>query len=252
MKRYARIAKTLHVGSKEILPAIERIRRLDPKPGRDFSTAPSVAVIPDVSIKRIRRGRYQVECDKKHMPELHVSSFYKRLLQNKNTPAETRAYLREKLESALSLLRAIGQREKTIERLARCIAERQTGFLEKGPRYLKPHTLEQAAKKLSLHKSTISRAAANKYLETPQGIFTFKWFFSRSIPSDRGEDSSQSVQNRIKTLIQDEDPNRPLSDGRLAGVLKSQGVYVARRTVAKYRAKIRILPSFLRKAPQSQ
>lgn len=170
------------------------------------------------------------------------------LLEDPNTNKETRDYIREKIISGKMLIRSLEQRQSTIQRITQVIVDSQHDFLEKGIEYMRPLTMLQVADKLGLHETTISRAIANKYIQTPVGVFEFKFFFSGGYQTDSGEVlSSKSIKEKIRDLILQEDQEKPLSDSTLSSILKKTGISVARRTVAKYREEMNIPPSHLRK-----
>ena len=245
-KKYGKIAGDLGVSLPEVLSAAAEIKKLDPKPARRFSQTKPFLIIPDVRIYR-KRGRYEVEENGGEWPSLTISPFYRRLLKRTDTPAEAKKYIREKLSAGLSLMKALKDRGRTLERVARLITSEQTEFLEKGAAHLRPMTLEQAASRLGFHKSTLSRAVVNKYVDTPQGIFEFKTFFKQPACRENGLHSGEALKSRVQKLIQNENSRKPFSDKQLADLLVKQGIPIARRTIAKYREELRILPSYLRK-----
>jgi RNA polymerase sigma-54 factor len=175
------------------------------------------------------------------IPRLRISSFYRKLIRQKDAfPKETMQFLIEKLRSAVGLLKSLDQRNRTIYRVTESILSLQREFFDSGMEYIKPLTLKDVASILNLHESTISRVTSNKYLSCPHGIFSFRFFFSNALHGDTGSISSTTVKNMIKKIVSEEDHGKPLSDQRVVGVLKSRGVMLARRTVAKYREELRI------------
>lgn len=182
------------------------------------------------------------------MPTLKISQTYLDLLENPDTTAETKAYIKEKLLAARTLIKSLSQRQSTIRRIAQVIVDSQYDFLENGVEHLKPLTMQQVADKLGLHETTISRAIANKYLKTPDGTYEFKFFFSGGYQNDDGEEiSSRGIKEKIKDLIAAEDKAKPLSDNKISNLLKEDGLNVARRTVAKYREQMNIPATNLRR-----
>ncbi len=232
--------------TEEVRAAVTAIRKLNPKPGRTFGTFRPHYVIPDV-IFRPKRGGFEVLCNKKELPDLKIRSSYKKLLKDPRTSPEVRRYLREKLNSAIALLRALEKRGNTMERLAKCLAEEQTDFLRKGTPHLKPFQMGKLARRLGLHKSTVSRAVADKYAETPHGVVALRAFFDNAVGSEEKKYSSSTVKNKIRLLVEKESCGCPISDNEITLLLKRQGISIARRTVAKYRQALHLLPSYSRK-----
>jgi len=199
-------------------------------------------VVPDVFVE-MRNGEWVVSLNENGLPKLRVSDYYKRVLhQNKN--ADTREFLRNKVRSAVWLVRSIYQRQATMKKVTEAIFRFQRDFLERGPKYLRPLVLRDVALEVGMHESTISRVTTQKFVQTPQGLFELKYFFGARIQSERGEDlSAQAVRERIQTLIDKEDPRHPLSDQAIVVVLKGKNIKIARRTVAKYRGQLGLLSS---------
>jgi RNA polymerase sigma-54 factor len=247
-KKLHKIARDLKISILKIKEALACIRRLSPRPALGFGGQnPTRYVVPDVILKRVKGG-FDINCRGNEM-RLKINASYKKLLENKNTPLPVKKYLKEKLSAAVCVMRAVDHREKTIEKIVRWMVKEQIEFFMKGPGHLKPFTLGQAAGFLGFHKSTLSRALANKYIETPHGAFELKKLFNAALGSGDEIRSAADIQNKILELTRHEDKKKPLSDEEIVKILQSQGMRVARRTVAKYRQRLRILPSTLRKDP---
>ncbi|MBI4352385.1 MAG: RNA polymerase factor sigma-54 [Candidatus Omnitrophica bacterium] len=244
LKRFQKIAKGLGVSVQEVEKAVQRIRRLDPKPGRNFDVPKSAWIVPDLVVYRTRKT-YRVRHNPSELAALEINARYQKYLTEKAVPRETKRYLREKLRSGLQLIEAVKKRRETVEKVAGFAVREQAGFFEKGPSALKALRFEEAASALGIHKSTVWRAAANKYMETPRGIIELKSLFSS--PLSEAGPSTSAVKSRIRDLIAGEDKKAPLSDERLVDILRSEGIPLARRTAAKYREALKILPSYLRK-----
>ena len=242
------IARRCLTAVEDIREAFREIQTLDPKPGRGFGTTSVSVLVPDAMIERVD-GTYEVSLRREEMPRLRISRYYRNLLKDPTAPDEVRHYLTEKINGALWLMKAIGQRNLTLKEIVRCIVCLEEEFLDKGPACLKPLTLEQVAQLVGRHKSTVCRAVANKYLQTPWGIVPLECFFGVGLRQDSGTPvAEQHIKAEIRALIEAEEPHKPLTDQELVDELKTRGVTVARRTVAKYREELKILPSHLRKA----
>ncbi len=233
---WTRMASALKAPPEDVQAAVAAIRRLNPRPGRSFGPFVANYVVPDVVFRR-SGGGYKALCNKKELPGLKLRSSYRKLLRDPQASPEVRRYLKERLNAALLLLRAIQKRGNTLERVAKCLAEEQADFLRKGVSCLKPFQMAELARRLGFHKSTISRAVADKYAETPRGIVALRAFF----------DNSTVVKNKIRSLIERESLRNPVSDREMALLLKRHGINIARRTVAKHRQALR-LPASSRKA----
>ncbi|MEW6439475.1 MAG: RNA polymerase factor sigma-54 [bacterium] len=247
-KRYDQIAKRLGVGLEEVLAAVRVIVNLEPRPGRSFTGEEPLYITPDVHVYKID-DEYVVVLNEDGLPKLRISSYYKGILSGwEGTSDSTKEYIQEKLRSAAWLIKSIHQRQRTIYKVACSIVKFQREFLDKGIAYLKPLVLRDVAEDISMHESTISRVTTNKYMHTPQGILEMKYFFKSSIPQRAGDKiSSETVKERIRQMIAQEDPQAPISDQEIVGLLKSSNIEIARRTVAKYRESLSILPSVKRK-----
>ncbi len=245
--RLPQLARSLHIPLDELNHCLARLKRLNPFPGSALAPARSEFVLPEAAIVR-RNGEYEVITNRNGMPRLFLAERYLKLLENPELSAADRNYLREKLQQARELMRSLELRQSTIGRIAGVIATTQRDFLERGVEALKPLTMKQAGEMLDLHETTVSRAVANKFLETPQGTFPFKFFFTSGFTDEDGtEISNRAVMEKIRELIQAENPSHPLSDEQLARNLKEHGLAVARRTVAKYREAMNIPSSPLRR-----
>jgi RNA polymerase sigma-54 factor len=246
-KKYQNIARLCNVPADDVLTAVKVIEGLDPKPARNFTVASANYITPDVFVVKTDSG-YQIVLNDEGLPKLRINSFYHRLLTQKNLVSkEERQFLEEKLRSAVWLIKSLDQRNKTIYRVTESILTYQKDFFDGDVRNLKPLNLKDIATELSLHESTISRVTSNKYLACPDGIYSFKYFFSNAIPSDSGELSSTSVKEMIRKIISEEDPASPLSDMKLGDIFKSQNITIARRTIAKYREELKIPPQSQRR-----
>ena len=247
-KNYQAIARTLQAPIEEIIQAIEIILQLDPKPGRVYSDEEPQYISPDIYVYKIGE-EVHIVLNEDGLPRLRINSFYKQALdQRGSVSAATRDYIHEKLRSAIWLIKSIHQRQRTIYRVAESIFRFQREFLDQGVAYLKPLILRDVAEEVEMHESTISRVTTNKYVHTPQGIFELKFFFNSSVPGANGETvASECVKEKIRVLVAHEDPAHPLSDQELTERLLKDKIYIARRTVAKYREALRVLPSNKRK-----
>jgi len=234
---------------QEVEAAIKVIVSLDPFPGRQYSDEEPHYIIPDVYVYKMD-NEFVIMLNDEGLPRLRISSFYRDVLKgDRQASAATKDYIQDKMRSAAWLIKSIQQRQRTIYRVVESILKFQRDFFERGIEYLKPLVLRDVAEDIEMHESTISRVTSNKYVHTPQGIFELKYFFTSAIEREDGGDSmsSLSIKNRIKAIIQDENPAKPLSDNDIAAVFKKDNIKLARRTVAKYREQIGILPSKLRR-----
>lgn len=247
-KNYKAIVKALKLPIEEIVSAVEIIKGLEPRPGREFSSESPQYITPDIYVYKVEDD-FVIVLNDDGMPKLKVNTFYKDAIQQKkNVSTQTREYVQEKMRSATWLIRSIHQRQKTIYRVMESILRYQREFFEKGILHLKPMVLRDIAEDIGMHESTISRVTTNKYAHTPQGIFELKFFFNSSINRMHGEAiASASVLNQIKQIIAGEDPKNPYSDQQLSEMLKAANIQVARRTVAKYREMLKVLPSSRRR-----
>ncbi|MFC4768373.1 RNA polymerase factor sigma-54 [Effusibacillus consociatus] len=247
--RISRIASALGITTKQTQEAIDFIRTLDPKPGRWYTNERPAYIVPDVIVERVA-GDYVVIVNDRSMPRLHINDFYRKVLeQNEDgVSKEAKEYISGKLNSALWLLKSIEQRRQTLYKVTEAIVEFQKDFLDHGVRRLRPLTLKQVAEKIGMHESTVSRATAGKYVQTPRGVYELKYFFTSGLSTSVGESASaESIKAKLKSLIEGEDPKQPLSDQRISELLQEDGIQISRRTVAKYREEIGIQSSMQRK-----
>jgi len=243
--RIPKIAKSLDVSVERIQEAIEDIKELEPYPGRQFGVSnPDRIKIPDVTIAKVD-GEYTVISNDDGMPKLKLSKYYLNMIQSTNsTSPEAKEWLENHKRRAIDILKSVSQRRQTIIKVTESIFEEQKDFLEKGVNGLKPLVLRQIADMAGVHESTVSRVTTNKYVQTPQGIYELKEFFSGGLENENGgETSTAIVKEMLKEMVDYEDTAKPLSDQQLSDMLKEKGIKVARRTVAKYREELDILPS---------
>jgi RNA polymerase sigma-54 factor len=246
-KKYQAIAKDLDVSLEEVVASIKLLSRLDPKPGRNYTNEEPQYITPDVYIHKIG-DTYMTVLNDDGLSKLRISQHYRNALKN-GSGAATKDYIQDKLRSAVWLIRSIHQRQRTIVKVTDSIIKFQRDFLDKGIAYLRPLILRDVAEDIGMHESTVSRVTTNKYVHTPQGIFELKYFFNSSIGRmSGGEDvASEAVKNQIKQIVAAEPGDKPYSDQKIVEILRTQNVDIARRTVAKYREVLGILPSSKRK-----
>ena len=247
-KNYKAICRAQKVSLDEVIAAVNIITALEPKPGREYSDEEPQYITPDIYVYKTEDD-FAIVINDDGLPKLKVNSFYKQAIsQNKEVSGNAKDYIQDKLRSAAWLIRSIHQRQKTIYKVMESILKYQREFFDKGITHLKPMVLRDVAEDIGMHESTISRVTTNKYAHTPQGIFELKYFFNSSIKRVHGEAiASASVQEKIRRLIENEDGRKPLSDSKMAEMLKAQNIDIARRTVAKYREIMGVLPSSKRK-----
>jgi RNA polymerase sigma-54 factor len=247
-KRHPQIARALGTNVERIAEAASRIGRLTPNPGGEFDPTGNPYILPDVVIERDDDGNWYARLTGEHLPNLRINDFYKDMIGKSGTDAKARQFLRDQIRDGRSLIHAISLRQETILAIAHKLIEHQSAFLSKGHRHLRPLTMNDIADELSLHATTISRAVAGKYVLTPHGLMEMRAFFATGYQtSDGTEVSNAGVREAIQQLVSSEDRAKPLSDEFLMKALDKQGIKVARRTVAKYREQLNILPSHLRK-----
>ncbi|MDG1072085.1 MAG: RNA polymerase factor sigma-54 [Akkermansiaceae bacterium] len=245
---FPQIAKALHLPLERIAEVVEHIRALDPSPGSRFIAGGNPYIQPDIVISELGFGEYQASLTGSYLPRLRINDEYKDLLANTAGDRKTRNYLRDNIRDGRVIIKAIDQRQETILAIAREIIDRQSPFLEHGSRHLKPMTMNDIAEKIGVHPTTVSRAVAGKYIDTPHGLMEMRKFFATGYHTSDGKDvSNEGVRETLQSLVSNEDSAKPLSDSKLEKLLKEQGIDVARRTVAKYREQLGILPSHLRK-----
>jgi len=242
-RKYRQIAQALKVSPLQVQKAAELIETLDPKPGRTFSSELSQYITPDVFVEK-EGADYNVILNDDRIPHLRISNLYRQMVLNPGADKGTKSYIREKIKGGQWLLRNIRQRQQTIYNIASEIVKKQREFFDEGIPRLKPLTLQQVADSLGIHESTVSRAIASKYIQTPHGLFDMKYFFSAGIESDGGGSVAISnIKKMIQQMIGQEDPKNPLSDQQIIEKLKEKGLTLARRTVTKYRKEFGILSS---------
>ncbi len=240
--RYPRVTKSMGCTMDELKAGVEKIARLNPIPGALFGEEGAPHVIPDVRVEWVE-GEFRVVLEDSNLPSLRICNYYARRLQQKGLDPKTREYLKEKLQSARWLIDAIQQRRSTLFNIATAIVEEQEEFLRRGPMHLKPLKMQEIADKVDVHVSTVSRAISGKYMQTPQGIFSMKHFFTGGLEKANGEmESWEVVRRKLQHIIENEDKSDPYSDEQLAAKLAEKGIDIARRTVSKYR-KILEIPS---------
>ncbi len=239
-KHYKEVAKAMARPLEAVMAGMEFIRTLDPRPGLRYNKVETRLIEPDVAF--IKQGdEYLVMMNDEEVPQLRLNSSYRRLLNRDVAEKDVRNYVKERYKSAIQLIKNIEQRKQTILRVCYSILERQRDFLDQGIDQLKPMMIKEVAEEIGVHPSTVSRAVANKYAHTPQGVFELRYFFSESVNGPEGSSTSLLIlKRRVKKLIEDEDPTRPLTDEQITRILQSQGIQVTRRTVAKYREDMRI------------
>jgi len=234
------IARALNRPMDIVKHAIDTIKKLDPRPGLRYNKTEPRLVEPDVYFRKVD-DQWQVFLNEDDMPQLRLSPTYRRLLVRDAADKEVRNYVKERFTAAIQLMKNIEQRKHTILRVCQSIIARQGEFLDKGPDTLKPMMIKEVAEEVGVHPSTVSRAVASKYAHTPQGVFELRYFFSESVQGPEGGNTSLLIlKRRVKKLIDEEDPSRPLTDEQITRILQSQGIQVTRRTVAKYREDMRI------------
>ncbi len=246
-RRIPDLARKTGLANEIIQEAIEEIGTLDPAPGRRFADDANRVVVPDVTVEKDGE-EWKIILNHDYIPRLRLSNTYKDLIAKGRLSKQESDYLREKLRSGKFIINAIEQRQRTIERITREIIKHQHEFFEEGISKLKPLTMTQIADIIGVHETTVSRALANKYMQTPHGVFEMKYFFTSGYQSDAGVSvANTSVKEMIADIIAGEDPGKPLSDQEIVGLLQSKGLSIARRTVAKYREELGLLPSNLRR-----
>ena len=239
-KQHKEIAKTISRPVEAVQQALDYIRTLDPRPGLRYNKVQARLIEPDVAF--VKHGdEWLVLMNDEDLPQLRLNPAYKRLITREGNDKNTRDYVKERYKSAIQLIKNIEQRKQTITKVCYSIVMRQGDFLEQGIDYLKPMMIKEVAEEIGVHPSTVSRAVANKYVHTPQGVFELRYFFSESVQGPEGGNTSLLIlKRRVKKLIDEEDTSRPLTDEQITRILQSQGIQVTRRTVAKYREDMRI------------
>jgi RNA polymerase sigma-54 factor len=246
-RRIPEIARGTGRTIEDVQNALGRIARLEPRPGRAFMPDTDQYVLPEVFVQRVGND-FAVTTNDEHIPHLRISNIYKDLMSQGGNSAEVKNYIREKIRAGKFLIKSLHQRQQTILNIGKEIVKRQREFMEKGVAHLKPMTMAQVAEVVGVHETTVSRAVSAKYMQTPQGVFEMKFFFTAGLQTASGNDvSNTSVKDMIADIFKSEDTARPLSDQEVVKMLGDRGITIARRTVAKYRGELNILPSNLRK-----
>lgn len=247
-KHYPKIARAFSVSVEEVVEAATQIAQLDPAPGTSFDPSSNPYIIPDVSLEKDDEGEWTAVLTNEYLPRLRLSDTYKDLVAT-SPDRKLRTYLRNQLREGRTLIKALDQRQATILAISEEIIRRQTEFLEHGPRSLKPLTMNEVADALEVHPATVSRAVAGKHARTPHGVMDLRRFFATGYKTSEGHAvSNQGVRESIQSIVHAEDRQKPLSDAAIQRILSQQGIKVARRTVAKYREQLNILPSHLRRS----
>jgi RNA polymerase sigma-54 factor len=240
LKQFKEIARAIGRPVEAVQAALDYVRTLDPRPGLRYNKVPARLIEPDVAF--VKHGdEWLVIMNDEDMPQLRLNPAYKRLMTRDGNDRDTRNYVKDRYKSAIQLIKNIEQRKQTIAKVCYSIVARQEDFLERGIDRLKPMMIKEVAEEIGVHPSTVSRAVANKYVHTPQGVFELRYFFSESVQGPEGGGTSLLIlKRRVKKLIEEEDPSRPLTDEQITRILQSQGIQVTRRTVAKYREDMKI------------
>jgi RNA polymerase sigma-54 factor len=247
-RRIPEIARVLGRDLDDIQESLQRIANLEPRPGRQFLPDNDIYVVPEVFVTKGDDGEFAVTTNNDHIPHLRISNHYKDLMAQANSSTEVRNYIREKIRAGKFLIKSLHQRQSTILNIGKEIVKRQREFMEKGTAYLKPLTMVMVAEVVGVHETTVSRAVSGKYMQTPHGIFEMKYFFTSGLQTAGGEAmSNTSVKEMIEEIFKAENTTKPLSDQEVVKMLQAKGIQIARRTVAKYRMELGILPSNLRK-----
>ena len=246
-RRIPEIARGTGHTVEEVQDALGRIGRLEPRPGRAFLPDTDHYVLPEVFVQKVGND-FAVSTNDEHIPHLRISNIYKDLMSQGENSSEVKNYIREKIRAGKFLIKSLHQRQQTILNIAKEIVKRQRDFMEKGVAHLRPMTMAQVAEVVGVHETTVSRAVSAKYMQTPQGVFEMKFFFTAGLQTATGDGvSNTSVKDMIAEIFKNEEPTKPLSDQEVVKMLGDKGITIARRTVAKYRSELNILPSNLRK-----
>jgi RNA polymerase sigma-54 factor len=246
-RRLPEISRGLNLSVEQVQDAMERISHLEPRPGRDFLPDNQQYILPEIFVQKVGDD-YVVTNNNEHIPHLRISNTYKDIMSRAESSPDVREYIRDKIRAGKFLIKSLHQRQQTILNIAKEIVKRQREFMEHGVSQLKPLTMVQVAEVVGVHETTVSRAVSSKYMQTPQGVYEMKYFFTSGIRTADGVGmSNTSVKDIISEMINKEDPGKPLSDEEIVKLLAQKGIVIARRTVAKYRSELNILPSHLRK-----
>ena len=248
-RNYKAIARALGVQVEDVFEAARVINKsLNPTPGSGFGVDESRTIVPDIFIYKVG-DEYVISLNEDGMPKLKISPYYRQLLKSGGAQDAAKGYIQDKLRSAVWLIKSVHQRQRTVYRVVECIVRFQREFLDQGLKYLKPLVLKDVAAEIGVHESTVSRVTSNKYVQTPRGIFELKYFFSNGMSSGGGEEVAvEYIKEKVRKIIEAEDPKHPLSDAQIAEKLKETGIVVARRTATKYREAMGFLSSSRRKA----
>ena len=246
--RFVEIARRMEICVEDVQRAADNIARLNTRPGQIFAAAPQNYVLPDVIVEKVD-GEYQISFNNEQIPHLRISNLYKDIIASGEAQSsDVKDYIRDKIRSGKFLISSIHQRQQTIMNIAQQIVSRQLDFLEHGPSHLKPMTMAEVAETVGVHETTVSRAVSGKYMATPQGVFEMKYFFTGGYQTATGESlSNTSVKQAVLELVKHESGSAPLSDHEIVEILSERGIPIARRTVAKYRSELNILPSHMRR-----
>jgi RNA polymerase sigma-54 factor len=246
-RRLPEIARGMNLTVEQVQEAVERISNLEPRPGRDYLPDNHQYILPEIFVQKLG-DEFVVTNNNEQIPHLRISNTYKDLMSQAESSHEVREYIRDKIRAGKFLIKSLHQRQQTILNIAKEIVKRQREFMEHGVSHLKPLTMVQVAEVVGVHETTVSRAVSGKYMQTPQGIFEMKYFFTSGIRTASGVGmSNTSVKDIIAEMIRVENTSKPLSDEEIVKILAQKGIVIARRTVAKYRSELNILPSHLRK-----
>ncbi|MCF6285105.1 MAG: RNA polymerase factor sigma-54, partial [Candidatus Hydrogenedentes bacterium] len=242
-----KIAKAMKISSADVEHLKKLLSTLNPWPGHEFASGPPLYIAAEVVVEKVD-GEYLVRLANERLPELNINKEYHSMVKQADLNKNDKDYVRGKIEAAKWLQRNIEQRQQTILKVSQAIVNIQKGFMDKGVELMEPLTLQVIADEIGVHESTVARTTRGKYIQTPQGLFELKYFFSSGVSTDSGDNrSSKSVQARIRKIIEKEDPYKPLSDQKIADLLKKEGTHVARRTVTKYREALNIPATTKRK-----
>ncbi|HDL98368.1 MAG TPA: RNA polymerase sigma-54 factor, partial [Desulfobacteraceae bacterium] len=242
MRNFNLLARKTGAPARHVVTAVEVIAGLTPYPANEFTNEQTYYIVPDVYVFKVE-NEFVIQLNDEGLPNLQLSEEYLALLKTKKLNSESRGYIREKRRSAQWFINSIQQRQRTIYKVMKSLLKFQREFFEYGPGHLKPLILREVAEDISMHESTISRVTSNKYAHTPQGIYELKYFFSTALTTIDGDVvSAENIKNRIRQLVENENPAKPLSDNTISELLVKENIKVARRTVAKYREQIGILP----------
>lgn len=242
------IAKALGCSAEDVERAAKLIRTLNPTPGAEYTARPTDYITPEVFVEKDKNGRWHVVVDDELLPHIQLNREYVKMASTPGTKREIRTYINEQLRSGRFLMESIARRQKTIYDIASAIVDAQQDFLNHGVSRLRPMTMAEVAEKTGVHETTVSRAVANKYMKTPNGVYELKYFFSHGLATaDGGTMSNKTIQDKIAAMVRDEPPDNPLSDQAIVDQLKKDGIEIARRTVAKYRGVLKIPSSSARK-----